>query len=245
MVVVKKKQQSTRPVYYKAITAVEVSVDVPSRTIKGYAAIWGVVDDANDLLVKGCCAKSITERGPESTTNRKILLLWMHDMKDPIAKISKLVEDDKGLYFEATIDKIPQGDRCLEQLNSGTLNQFSIGFLYVWDKCEWDNARNCFVVKEVNLFEISVVSYGMNEETSFEGLKGVQIESEQNQLQRETERALKALPHEDQYTLRQLITKHIALAEYKPGKPLEREDEPPATKSVVSFKSLSDAFKNN
>jgi HK97 family phage prohead protease len=233
MVIVKKNiKDSTRPIYYKAVIASEVKVADDGRTVSGYAAIWGNVDDAGDMLIKGCCAKSITERGPGSNTNRKIIFLWMHDTEDPLGRITKLVEDDKGLYFEAEVDKIPQGDRCIEQLSSGTLNQFSIGYMYVWDKCEWDSAREAFIVKEINLFEISVVSFGCNEETGFEGMKSGQLESERNKLIRDTDKALKSLPYEDQIKIRQLISKHIALNEVKPGRPLD--DQEPQEESQLT-----------
>jgi len=221
----------------------QLKVNGDSRTISGYAAIWGNIDDANDMLVKGCCSKSIQERGPQSGTNRKIIFLWMHDCDEPLGKITKLVEDDKGLYFEAEVDKIPEGDRCLEQLKSGTLNQFSIGYQYVWANCEWDGNLGAFIVKEINLFEISVVSLGCNEETGFEGMKHLNIESERNSLNRATERVLKTLPYEDQIKIRQLISKHIALSSIEPGKPLNKDDEP--HKASVDFKSLTNALKNN
>ncbi len=221
------KKDSSRPIHFKAIEANEMKVNADSRTISGYAAVWGNVDSARDMLIKGCCSKSIQERGPESSTNRKIIYLWMHDMTNPLGRITKLVEDEKGLYFEAIIDKIPQGDICLEQLKSGTLNQFSIGYQYVWSSCEWDSDNDCFVVKEINLFEISVVSLGCNEETGFEGMKSVDIESEKNKLLRDTEKALKGLQYEKQLEIKKLITQHIALAESGPVMPPKNESEPP------------------
>lgn len=240
MVVTKRKpQEVTNPIRYKAIGVSDFKVSAESRTISGYAAIWGNKDDASDILIKGCCAKSIAERGPDSATNRKIIFLWMHDCDEPLGRITKLVEDDKGLYFEAVVDKIPEGDRCLEQLKSGTLNQFSIGYMYVWDKCEWDSEKGALVCRELNLFEISVVALGCNEETGFEGMKGIDLTSERNKLMRDTERALKSLPYETQIQVRQLISKHIALNSSEPGEPLMETEEPPTPPvSTGRFKSL-------
>lgn len=245
MVAAKKnlKRDSTKPVYYKSMASTKVTVDTESRKISGYAAIWGNIDDANDMLVKGCCSRSIENRGPDSKTNRKIIFLWMHDIDEPLGRIVKLTEDDKGLYFEAEIDKIPEGDRCLEQLKSGTLNQFSIGYMYVWSACEWDSQEGCLVVKEINLFEISVVSLGCNDETEFLGMKSSQVESEKNKLVRDTEKVLKALPYDTQLQIRQLISKHIALAEVNPGKdPLDNSDS--QEEKSIDFKQLLNAFNN-
>ena len=124
----------------------ELNINSESRTISGYAAVFNNIDKAGDLLIKGCFSKSIQERGPESQANDKIIMLWMNDMKEPIGKITKLYEDEKGLYFEAKIDDVPKGNQAIQQLESGTLNQFSIGYKYVWEKCEWVDERECFIV---------------------------------------------------------------------------------------------------
>jgi len=230
-----------KPVEYKslAIDSSGVMVENESRTITGYAAIFGNKDMAKDILVKGCFAKSINERGPESKTNRKIAFLWMHEMSEPLGRITKLYEDEKGLYFEATLDKIPEADRALEQMKSGTLNQFSIGYQYVWDKMEYDESEDAFIIKEVNLFECSVVTQGANDETFFAGLKSDQIESEENKLFRDTEKALKQLPIEQAYEIRQLIAKHISLTNSKPIESLKEEVKP----NTIDYKQIINSFK--
>ena len=107
-----------------SINSKEAQYDSESRTISGYAAVFGNRDKVGDVLLKGCFSKSIQERGPQSSANDKILLLWMHDMSEPIGAITELREDEKGLYFEARVDEIDIGDRAIKQLESGTLNQF-------------------------------------------------------------------------------------------------------------------------
>ena len=157
-----------------SIYAKEVNYDNESRTISGYAAVFGNKDKAGDILVKGCFSKSIQDRGPESSANDKIIMLWMHNMNEPIGRITVLNEDEKGLYFEAIIDEVPRGEQAIKQLESGTLNQFSIGYQYVWENCEYDAEKDAFIVKEVKLYEISVVSIGCNGETEYLGLKSIE-----------------------------------------------------------------------
>ena len=234
-------QKTRKPVNYKSLAIDDsgVLIEQSSRKISGYAAVFGNKDSYGDILIKGCFAKSITERGPESKTNRKIAFLWMHDMDEPLGRITKLVEDEKGLYFEAELDMIPEADRALIQMESGTLNQFSIGYQYVWDKMEYDENQDAFIVKEVNLFECSVVTIGANEETEYSGLKSDQIESEENKLFRDTEKALKQLPIEQAYEIRQLIAKHISLTNSKPIESLKEEVKPKAT----DYTSIINSFK--
>lgn len=88
--------------------------------------------------------KEYQDRGPESSANDKIIMLWMHNMNEPIGRITVLNEDEKGLYFEAIIDEVPRGEQAIKQLESGTLNQFSIGYQYVWENCEYDAEKRRF-----------------------------------------------------------------------------------------------------
>ena len=198
---------------HKEFAVKEYTYDGDSRTISGYAAIFGNIDKVRDKLVKGCFANSILERGPQSGANDKILLLWQHDMSEPLGRITTLREDDKGLYFEAVIDEIEQGDRALKQLESGTLNQFSIGYNYVWEKCDWDDEEACLVVKEVKLYEISVVSIGCNGETEYLGLKSPEdMEQAYAELEREIAAFSSRWGVQKQQKLQNIIAKAVSLA---------------------------------
>ena len=80
---------------FKSFEVKELSFNGESRTISGYAAVFNNKDKAGDILIKGCFAKSIQDRGPESQANDKIIMLWQHDQHEPIGKITKLIEDEK------------------------------------------------------------------------------------------------------------------------------------------------------
>ena len=200
----------------------EFSYNEESRVISGYAAVFGNIDKAGDVLVKGCFAKSIAEKGPESQAKDKIIFLWMHNMSEPLGKVLVLREDDHGLYFEAVVDEIELGDRAIAQLKSGTLNQFSIGYRYVMDKCEWkeDNGTQYFECKELILHEISVVSIGCNGETEFLGFKSDNDPYEQ--FQKEINSTLKGV--ENRIEIEKLITKAISLGKSEPSQSLVKEE---------------------
>lgn len=234
-----KLKKNYTPVQYKSFQTKEVNFDEDSRTVTGYLATWGFKDSDDDILLKGCCAKSLQERGVESNTNRKIAFCWMHNMNDPIGKFLKLEEDDYGLYFEAKLDDpdaVPNAKRAMAQLKSGTLNQFSIGFIYVWDKVEYSEDQDAFIVKEINLFEGSVVTMGANEMTYFAGMKN--IEDATDKLRKETEKSIKALPEDLQYNIRQIISKNIALSTEKPTKPLRQTEQPQPSETFDFEKAL-------
>lgn len=215
-------------------------LNVESRKISGYAAIFNNVDKAKDKLIKGCFAKSIDERGPSSTANDKIILLWQHDQHEPIGRITELKEDDRGLYFEAEIDTIELGDRALNQLESGTLNQFSIGYNYVWDNVSYDKDEDCYIVKEVKLYEISVVSIGCNGLTEYLGLKSVEdVNQAYKKLASEISEATKHMSTKKQAMIQMLISKAMSLASMKPetikDTPLDESKADSKINSVFNF----------
>ena len=223
----KRSKLSLSPVHNKSITFKESTVSDDGKKVSGYLSTFGVKDSDGDIIIKGAYAKSLNERGPNSTANGKIAFLWQHDMTDPIGRFTALQEDNQGLYFEAELDEgIPSADRALKQLQSGTLNQFSIGFQYVWDKMEYVEDLDAFVIKEVNLFEGSVVTLGANGYTYFDGMKSDLLESETEKTIKETEAFIKSLPKEFQYKARTVISKNIALSVSQPGKPLIKSKEP-------------------
>ena len=203
---------------FKEFAVKELSYNGESRTISGYAAVFNNRDKAGDILLKGCFAKSIQDRGPESQANDKIIMLWQHDQHEPIGKISVLIEDEKGLYFEAVIDDVERGNQAIKQLESGTLNQFSIGYSYVWEKCEYDQERDAFIVKEVVLYEISVVSIGCNGDTEYLGLKSESTDPYE-ELKNEIESAIKGLPIRKKEEIQTLVRKALSLGQFKPEVP--------------------------
>ena len=154
-----------------AVTKADI-MDDEKHVIRVKFASFGNKDSAGDILVKGCFAKSINERGPQSATNRKIAFLWQHDMYDPIGKVLEIEELDDGAYATVRLsdfDAVPNAKRAYSQLSDGVLNQFSFGFEYIWDKMEYDEEKDAFIIQEVKLHEVSVVTLGANEETAYVG----------------------------------------------------------------------------
>lgn len=153
-------------------------VDDDKHIIRVKFASFGNKDSAGDILIRGCFAKSINDRGPGSATNRKIAFLWQHDRADPIGRVLNIEELEDGAYADVQLsnfDAVPNAKRAWYQLNDGDINQFSFGFQYVWDKMEYDDTDDAFIVKEVILHEISVVTLGCNEQTEYMGtVKGLE-----------------------------------------------------------------------
>lgn len=185
------------------------------RTIKGYLAVWGIKDDVGTIAVRGCFSKSIQERGPGSNAKAKIIFLWMHKLDEPIGQFTELVEDDYGLRFTAVLDDVPIAERVLRQIRSGTINQFSYGFRYIWDKMEYDTDIDAVLMYECELWEGTACTFGSNTETYAIRSKE-QLDTELEELQEHTEEFIRGVPRSKQLELRQLIARHITLSKAEP-----------------------------
>jgi uncharacterized protein len=137
-------------------------VDVSQRKVSGYLSSFDNVDSDNDIIVKGAFSKSITER------KNKIFFLQQHDWSRPLGKFTTLVEDEKGLYFEAEIVQTSYGIDQLKLYESGLVNEHSIGFQTIKADKASSGVRT---IKEVKLYEGSAVTLGANSNTPFTGFK--------------------------------------------------------------------------
>jgi HK97 family phage prohead protease len=235
--------KKNRPVYYKGFEIKDFKEWTDSRKVSGYLAAFGNIDSDGEMLMPGCFLKSINDRGPSSPTARKIPYLNQHEMEEPIGVFTLLQEDEKGLYFEAVIDDTEAGNDALVRYKSGSYNQHSIGFCYVWDKCKFETMPNhetgediqVFMVYEVKLYEGSAVTMGANENTPFTGFKSMQIEDQRKKLNIQADSLLSELSQEKQYQFRQLISKYIALSEVEPL-------DAPKQKKAVSYDRLIELF---
>jgi len=211
-------------------------VEITDNVVNGYAIVWGVKDTYGTKFIKGCCAKSINDRGPESPSSQKILMVWQHDEKDPVGRFSLLREDDYGLRFSAIIDNIsevPNGMRTVSQIRSGTINQFSIGFNYIWDKMEVDETDDSVVCKEIDLFHIAPVTRASIAETH--AIRSVG--DDRLALNEDIEYFIKSIPRKQQLELRQLLTRQISLLKVEPPAQALKSKEP------IDYEYLLNNFK--
>lgn len=139
--------------------------------VEGYLSAWDVVDSDGDMLMRGAFQKSIQERGPKSSGNRKIAFLRAHKIDCPVGKFEELEEDGVGLRYVAQMSKSQLGKDTLVLMEEGILNEHSIGYRRLADKEEMNGEYNA--IKEVVLMEGSVLTFGANSETPVLGVKGL------------------------------------------------------------------------
>jgi HK97 family phage prohead protease len=136
---------------------------------KGYASIFGNEDQGNDIVQKGAFTKSLQQR-PAS----KVKMLFQHKTDEPIGVFESIYEDSKGLYVKGKLALGTQKGRdTYELLKIGALDGMSIGFKADPQKQGYnENKRGVRTLKEVDLMEISLVTFPMNEQAMVQSVKG-------------------------------------------------------------------------
>lgn len=131
---------------------------------EGYASIFNVVDRGNDLILPGAFKRSLHERGKKG-----IKFLWQHDPKEPVGILDEIYEDARGLYVRGRlILDVERAREACQLLSAGALDGLSIGFHTLKSKQRSDGVR---LLEQVDLWEISLVTFPMNEQARISSFK--------------------------------------------------------------------------
>lgn len=133
----------------------------PTGRFKGYASVFGIVDQGGDAVQPGAFIEGIAKA---KTDGRLIPMLWQHDRTDPLGTWPDMAEDAKGLFVEGqlVLDDNPQAKRAHSLLKAKALGGLSIGYRIPAGGAEEDpKRRGVFLLKKVDLVEVSLVTMPM------------------------------------------------------------------------------------
>jgi uncharacterized protein len=127
-------------------------LDVQGR-FTGLASVYGNMDLGGDVVEPGAFAKTIQDRGGE------VPLLFAHDTRQPIG-LAKLRDTNLGLLIEGELVlDVPKARETYTLLKHKVLRGLSIGY----DLIKSDIVNGVRRLRELKLFEVSVVVVPMNE----------------------------------------------------------------------------------
>jgi HK97 family phage prohead protease len=151
----------------KSLSMSVKDVDPQTRRVQVMLSHFDNMDSDGDIIRQGAFAKSISERGAESMSNRKIAFLRHHDWEHQIGKWIKLEETAEGLIGIGELGRSTKGTDALLDYQDEIIREHSIGFNYVSDKMEFVEHGDAgyWEIKEVQLWEGSAVTFGANSET--------------------------------------------------------------------------------
>ncbi|MBP5971063.1 HK97 family phage prohead protease [Pseudomonas iridis] len=142
---------------------------------EGYGSVFGVRDHGYDIVMPGAFTKSLAawkEKGKLPP------VLWMHDTKEPIGPHLDMREDEKGLFVKGRllIDDDPVAKRAHAHMKAGSVTGLSIG--YVLKDYDWSTEKEAYLLHEIELWEVSVVTFAMNEAAYVTDVKSVLAKGE-------------------------------------------------------------------
>jgi len=131
--------------------------------VEGYAAVFGNKDLGNDIIDPGAFKKTINER-------KNVPLLWYHQPPEVLGLVFEMEEDNKGLKSRSQINLDTQlGREKFSLIRQGAIKGMSIGFETIKEVWEKDIRR----LKEIRLWEISLVTFPMNPLAQVTNIKAV------------------------------------------------------------------------
>jgi HK97 family phage prohead protease len=102
-------------------------------------------------------------------------MLWQHDSAAPIGVWTEIAEDKRGLKLAGRIATgTTKGREALDLLRIGALKGLSIGF--VSKKWSFDREKEVRTLTEVELWEVSLVTFPANPKASVTTVKGAGFE---------------------------------------------------------------------
>jgi HK97 family phage prohead protease len=119
----------------------------------------------------------VVERGAfrKSLGSRKVKMLWQHDMSQPIGVWDDIYEDERGLFVRGRLLKeVEKGREAMALLRAGAIDSMSIGYRTMEAIPEGDGRVRKLM--EVDLFEISLVTFPMLPDAKVTNVKSITTE---------------------------------------------------------------------
>ena len=211
-------------------------------------------DRTDDVFVKGAFTKSIDRH--KDNGQRSIRMLGQHDSDQLIGgfPISKVREDEKGLWVEGNINlEVQRGKELFSLMKQGVLSDMSIGFSIPKNGQEFKNGTR--FIKEAEIWEGSLVTEPANIKAQIVAIKsqsgGSMTPISDEEVKEFTKRDLEdALREGKEFTKAAAKTvaslfSGQATAEEKEAKALEEKQEQEASDKVLEeLGDIKSLFKN-
>lgn len=138
-----------------------------SGVFEGYGSVFGNIDSYGEKVAPGAFSPSLVRWKREGSMP---LMLWQHDSYQPIGVWEDMAEDGKGLYVKGRLlTQVTKGAEALALLKAGAVRGLSIGFRTL--DSERDDATGVVTLKEIDLFEVSIVSFPANRRARVDQVK--------------------------------------------------------------------------
>ena len=136
---------------------------------EGYGAVFGNKDLGDDVILEGAFEKI------KKTKDGKVRIALYHDLWQLAGK-ADVHMDSTGLYVEGQLNmKVSYVPDAYELMKDGTLDGMSVGFNILPGGDTWvedDDGSLVRIISKAELWEVSIVPFGMNPEAKIDNVKG-------------------------------------------------------------------------
>ena len=130
--------------------------NLSDREFEGHRSIFGNEDLGGDVVLPGAFKRTLAQHRKAKSLPQ---MFWMHDPSRVPGKWVSMGEDDDGLKVKGVLAETPLGDEIRTLLQMDAVKGLSIGYRTVDQDFTDDGQR---LLKEIELWEVSVVSLPMN-----------------------------------------------------------------------------------
>lgn len=151
-----------------AVRELRAEGDGAETKIRGYAALYNVLSDDlggfREQIATGAFTRAAKEDDVRALVNHDPSLIIGRTKAGTLT----LRDDDTGLWFELTPPDTQVGRDIVTSIRRGDIDQMSFGFRVApgGDQWMWANGTALRTVKDVELFDISPVTYPAYPQTS-------------------------------------------------------------------------------
>jgi len=126
----------------------------------GKLTVYGEVDSYNDVVVRGAFSKTLKEKST-------FPLLWQHDRAEVIG-VAHLTEKPDYVEVKGELNlETQRGREAYALIKQGAVRGLSYGY----DVVDYDIKGNMRYLKEIKLYEVSVVTFPALEDANIVGVK--------------------------------------------------------------------------
>jgi HK97 family phage prohead protease len=148
----------------------EVKALAESGMFEGMGSTYGNVDEGLDIVAPGCFSDSLIDW---QSKGRMPALLWQHSTREPIGAYKQIAESDAGLYVKGQLClETQRGAEAYALMKMGALSGLSVGFMTREDS--YDQKTGVRTIKKADLFEISPVTFPMNDSARISSVKSIE-----------------------------------------------------------------------
>ena len=135
------------------------------REFEGHGSIFGNIDLGGDVVMPGAFNKTLAEHKRADTLPQ---MFWMHDAAQVPGIWKEMHEDGDGLFVKGELVDTQLGKEMHTLLSTKAVRGLSIGFQISDAEFDKDGIRQ---LKEIDLWEVSLVSLAMNPLAQIEAVK--------------------------------------------------------------------------